>query len=90
MFANASRNVDGAAQECSASVDGDIAGQGAQIAVWAQVGVLLIISVLGSFHTSADAQLISSPKSCCILSAVMRMAKHMQAWNCGAGETKSD
>lgn len=53
MFANASRNVDGAAQECSASVDGDIAGQGAQIAVWAQVGVLLIISVLGSFHTSA-------------------------------------
>lgn len=54
MFANASRNVDRAAQECSASVDGDIAGQGAQIAVWAQVGVRLVISMLGSFHTSGD------------------------------------
>lgn len=52
-FANAISYVDGAAEQCSASVDGDIAGQGAQIAVWAQVGVLLVIYVLGSFHTSA-------------------------------------
>lgn len=51
-FANASRNKDDPAEQCSASVDGDIAGQGAQIAVWAQVGVLLVISILGSFHTS--------------------------------------
>lgn len=53
MFANAGKRQDDAAEQCSASVDGDIAGQGAQIAVWAQVGVLLILSVLGSFHTSA-------------------------------------
>ncbi|KAI3400866.1 hypothetical protein diail_1555 [Diaporthe ilicicola] len=53
MFANAGRNIDGALEQCQARVDGDIAGQGAQIAVWAQVGVLLIISMLGSFHTSA-------------------------------------
>ncbi|KAK7699602.1 hypothetical protein SLS64_011556 [Diaporthe eres] len=52
-FANASSYVDGAAEQCGASVDGDIGGQGVQIAVWAQVGVLLAISVLGSFHTSA-------------------------------------
>lgn len=52
-FANASSYVGHAGEQCSASVDGDIAGQGAQIAVWAQVGVLLVISVLGSFHKSA-------------------------------------
>lgn len=40
-------------EQCHTSVDGDIAGTGAQIAVWAQVGVLLLISILGSFHTSA-------------------------------------
>lgn len=50
---NASSYMEGGAEHCSSSVDGDIAGQGAQIAVWAQVGVLLIIAVLGSFHTSA-------------------------------------
>lgn len=52
-FANASDRVDSGAEECSSSVDGDIAGQGAMIAVWVQVGVLLVISMLGSFHTSA-------------------------------------
>lgn len=52
-FADASKHIDAAVEQCNASVDGDIAGQGAQIAVWTQVGVLLIISLLGSFHTSA-------------------------------------
>jgi hypothetical protein len=52
-FANASKNVDTTSRQCTTGVDGDIARQGAQVAVWAQVGVLLIISVLGSFHTSA-------------------------------------
>lgn len=52
-FANSIQYIDVAGEQCSASVDGEIAGQGAQIAVWAQVGVLLVISVLGSFHTSA-------------------------------------
>lgn len=52
-FSHASRYIDDDKTHCSANIDGDIAGDGTRIAIWAQVGVLLVISILGSFHTSA-------------------------------------
>lgn len=51
-FSHTSKYIDDKNQ-CSANVDGDIAGDGTRIAIWTQVGVLLVISILGSFHTSA-------------------------------------
>ena len=52
-FNHAGRYITNAEKQCSANVNGDIAGEGTQIATWAQVGVLLVISGLGSFHISA-------------------------------------
>jgi len=39
--------------QCSVNVEADVASGGVRIAVWAQVAVLLIISVLGNFHSKS-------------------------------------
>ncbi|KAK4034655.1 hypothetical protein C8A01DRAFT_48993 [Parachaetomium inaequale] len=38
---------------CSTDIDSDIAGVGVRIAVWVQVSVLILISILGSLHSKA-------------------------------------
>lgn len=42
-------NIDG---DCSVQFDADISGLGVRISIWAQVGVLTIISILGLFHVN--------------------------------------
>lgn len=39
--------------ECDVGVDADIAGVGVRAAVWAQIGILVLVSALGSFHVDA-------------------------------------
>ncbi|WQF85627.1 hypothetical protein CDEST_10641 [Colletotrichum destructivum] len=38
---------------CSKNVDADIAGRGIRFAAWAQIGVLLFVALLGTFHNRA-------------------------------------
>ncbi|KAJ4328853.1 hypothetical protein N0V84_000640 [Fusarium piperis] len=39
--------------ECAVGVDADVAGDGVRIAAWVQVCVLIVISLLGTFHPNA-------------------------------------
>jgi hypothetical protein len=52
-FNDASKDITSTANQCNNSIDGDIDDVDVRIAVWAQVSVLLVISLLGSFHASA-------------------------------------
>jgi hypothetical protein len=52
-FANVNVEVLRAGKRCSVDVDGDIAGDGVRIAAFVQVGVLLVVSLFGIFHTKA-------------------------------------
>jgi hypothetical protein len=40
--------------QCPAGADGDIAGDGVRVALWAQVIVLMLLSMIGSFHREAS------------------------------------
>ena len=52
-FCNTSGELQKLPNSCSAQVDADIAGEGVIIGAIVQVGTLLLVSILGSFHTSA-------------------------------------
>jgi len=39
-----------AVTQCNTNVDADISGDGVRISIWAQVGTLIVISVIGVFH----------------------------------------
>lgn len=52
-FSNTSGELQKVPNTCSAQVDADIAGEGVIIGAVVQVGTLLLVSMLGSFHTSA-------------------------------------
>ena len=52
-FAHADGNPYGLANSCATGVDADIGGDGVRIAVWVQILSLILLSVLGSFHTNA-------------------------------------
>jgi hypothetical protein len=41
-----------AVDECDTNLDADISGDGVRISIWAQVGVLILISMIGVFHNS--------------------------------------
>jgi hypothetical protein len=52
-FANLDSDTNRTGQQCSLTVDADIAGPGVRIAAFVQVCVLVIVSLLGSFHSKA-------------------------------------
>ncbi|KAF1961617.1 hypothetical protein CC80DRAFT_531482 [Byssothecium circinans] len=52
-FTNKNAELQSTGNQCSTGVDADVAGDGVRIAVWAQVSVLILISLLGSFHSNA-------------------------------------
>jgi len=41
------KNID---SECSTRLDADISGVGVRVSVWAQIGMLILISIVGFFH----------------------------------------
>ncbi|ETS80632.1 hypothetical protein PFICI_08161 [Pestalotiopsis fici W106-1] len=51
-FAGIKGNPYGLIDQCTTQVDADVGGDGVRIAVWVQIGSLLGISILSSFHTS--------------------------------------
>jgi hypothetical protein len=52
-FAYLDSDTNQTGQQCSLTVDADIAGPGVRIAAFVQVCVLVIVSLLGSFHSKA-------------------------------------
>jgi hypothetical protein len=52
-FAHPTASIEKAGTQCSIDVDADVAGEGVRIAAFAQVCVLILVSLLGSFHTKA-------------------------------------
>jgi hypothetical protein len=51
MFSRANGIYNNINRECSTDPDADISGVGVRVSIWAQIGVLLLISCLGFFHT---------------------------------------
>ncbi|KAH8895667.1 hypothetical protein GQ53DRAFT_819653 [Thozetella sp. PMI_491] len=42
-----------AARQCDTEVDADIGGDGIRVAIWVQESVLILLAILGTFHSSA-------------------------------------
>lgn len=52
-FVHSNATVERTGSQCTKDVDADIAGLGVRIAAFAQVGTLILVSLLGSFHPKA-------------------------------------
>ena len=51
VFTGKSTEWPGLNQQCETNFDGDISGDGVRISIWAQACVLILIALLGSFHS---------------------------------------
>jgi hypothetical protein len=52
-FANPNTQIENTGSQCTTGIDADVAGMGVRIAVWVQVGVLILITPMGNFHLKA-------------------------------------
>lgn len=52
-FANPDTQIENIGSQCTTGIDADVAGMGVRIAVWVQVGVLILITLMGNFHLKA-------------------------------------
>jgi hypothetical protein len=50
IFSVASESYSDSDKACSTDLDADVSGDGVRVSIWAQIGVLIIISVIGVFH----------------------------------------
>ncbi|KAF4468377.1 hypothetical protein FALBO_4729 [Fusarium albosuccineum] len=53
MFAGIYTKTEIAKSTCTAALDADVAGDGVRIGAWVQIGTLIVISLIGSFHPEA-------------------------------------
>ncbi|KAJ3536021.1 hypothetical protein NM208_g6896 [Fusarium decemcellulare] len=53
MFAGIYTKTEIANSTCTAALDADVAGDGVRIGAWVQIGTLIVISLIGSFHPEA-------------------------------------
>ena len=49
-FSNLDNNIEILGSECTTEIDVDVGGDGVRDAVYVPVGMLLLVSILGTFH----------------------------------------
>ncbi|KAH6641865.1 hypothetical protein F5144DRAFT_149880 [Chaetomium tenue] len=52
-FTNPTTQIERTGSQCTTGIDADVAGMGVRIAVWVQVSVLILITLMGNFHLKA-------------------------------------
>ncbi|KAK4443581.1 hypothetical protein QBC34DRAFT_416801 [Podospora aff. communis PSN243] len=53
IFTGQSKELPRSNDQCEANFDADISGDGIRISIWVQEGVLILISILGTFHSES-------------------------------------